>query len=154
MTPYLTFAPAFALTLALFPPALLAAEQLDVPATYLRFVEAQNARDPERIRSFFTESPDFLWVSDGQDFWGPEDVIARMSNFQKAVVWRVEPDVANARLVKLGEEVALYHLGLTLVIGSQEDPSRLPFLVTVVMIQVKDGWKIAGLLTANAKIPK
>jgi hypothetical protein len=61
----------------------------EVRATYLRFAEAQNARDPARIGAFFIDGPDFLWVSDGKSFWGREAVLQRMGGFQKAAVWRV-----------------------------------------------------------------
>lgn len=139
------------LVLALWSPPTLAGVPEDVRTTYLGFVEAQNARDPDRIRSFFTDAPDFLWVSDGKAYWGPDAVIARMSNFQKAAVWRVEPDVQNARVIELDDGTVLYHLDLILVIGPETTPSRLPFLVTIALVRGGDDWKIAALMTTSSK---
>jgi uncharacterized protein (TIGR02246 family) len=122
-----------------------------VRATYLRFAEAQNARDAQRIGAFFVDGPDFLWVSDGKSFWGREAVLARMGSFQKAAVWRVEPELDAASVIELAPEAALLHMPLTLVIGSVEAPDRLRFLVTILFVRETGAWRIAALLTTNEK---
>lgn len=123
----------------------------DVRATYLRFAEAQNARDAREIGAFFVDGPDFLWVSDGKSFWGREAVLARMAGFQKATVWRVEPELDESSVVELAPETALLHMPLTLVIGSAEVPDQLRFLVTILFVQKAGAWKIAALLTTTEK---
>jgi len=123
----------------------------DVRATYLRFAEAQNARDPARIGAFFIDGPDFLWVSDGKSFWGREAVLARMSGFQKAAVWRVEPDIDHSTVAEAGADTALLHMPLTLVIGAAENPDRLRFLVSILFARRAGEWRIAALLTTAEK---
>lgn len=123
-------------------------EVLDV---YGAFAEAQNARDPARIGAFFIDGPDFLWVSDGQTFWGREAAIARMSSFQEAAVWRVVPDLDHARVIEQGEGVALLHMPLILEIGAEAAPDRLRFLVSILFRDAGDGWRIAALLTTTQK---
>lgn len=123
-------------------------EVLDV---YGAFAAAQNARDPARIAAFFIDGPDFLWVSDGQSFWGREAAIARMSSFQKAAVWRVVPDLDHARVIEQGEGVALLHMPLILEIGGEAAPDRLRFLVSILFRDAGDGWRIAALLTTTQK---
>ena len=51
-----------------FPPRPTTASE--VRALYQRFAAAQNARDLEQVRPLLLDSPTFLWVSDGQSFWG------------------------------------------------------------------------------------
>lgn len=123
----------------------------DLLATYRAFAAAQNARDPERIGAFLHDDPQPLWVSDGKAFWGRDAIVARMSGFQEAAVWRVEPDIDQATVVELSPTTALTHMPLTLVIGSAEAPDRLRFLVSLVWVRDAADWRIAALLTTAEK---
>jgi len=69
----------------------------EVRGLYDQFLAAQNARDLEAVRAVLLPSPEFQWVSDGKSFWGPDALVARMSQFQKAELWHVTPDTARAR---------------------------------------------------------
>ncbi len=120
----------------------------EIKAAYRDFAEAQNARDAERIRAHMTHDAAFLWVSAGKSFWGIDAVVARMSSFQTAEVWHVEPDLDAARVIGVGTDSAILHMPLTLVIGKAANPDRLPFLVSIVFVD-EDGWKIAALLTTE-----
>jgi uncharacterized protein (TIGR02246 family) len=131
-------------------PALADAEA-EVRAAYDAFVADQNTRDPDLIRRHLIEGPDLLWVSDGKSFWGADEILARMTGFQKAAVWRVEPETGRARVVLLDPATALFHMPLTLVIGAAENPSRLRFLVSLVWVRQDAGWKLAALLTTTEK---
>lgn len=139
------------LAAALTSGAALADAAAEIRATYLRFAEAQNARDPARIGAFFTDGPGFLWVSDGKSFWGREAVLARMGGFQQAAVWRVEPDIQASMVIETGDRSALLHMPLTLVIGSAENPDRLRFLVSIAFVRPAQEWRITALLTTTAK---
>ena len=144
-----------ALLLALFAATAVQAApssvEREVRAAYLRFAEAQNARDMDRIGANFIDGPDFLWVSDGKSFWGRDAVLARMSSFQRAEIWRVEPDLDAARVVETGPDAAILHMPLTLVVGTAEKPARLRFLVSILFARRGDDWRIAALLTTNEK---
>jgi Domain of unknown function (DUF4440) len=123
----------------------------EVTSLYQRFAEAQNRHDLTEVRALLLDSPEFLWVSDGQSFWGPDAVLARMASFQQAPVWRVEPNLAHAVPVTVGEGVAYLHLPLVLVIGPEERPDRLRFLVSVLGVDTGRGWRIAALFTTSEK---
>ena len=123
----------------------------EVLATYRAFAEAQNARDPARIGAFFVDGPGLLWVSDGKSFWGREAIVGRMTGFQKAATWRVEPDIDRAAVIEPAPGTALLHMPLTLVIGSSEAPDRLRFLVSLLFVRADADWKIAALLTTTEK---
>lgn len=123
----------------------------EVQTLYMRFLEAQNARDLGRVRDALLESDKFLWVSDGMAIWGPDAVLQRMALFQKAEVWHVEPDLARAVPVEVAKGVAYLHLPLTLVIGQTARPDRLRFLVSVLGVETPAGWRIAALFTTTEK---
>lgn len=118
---------------------------------YQRFAAAQNQRDLDSVRGLFDDSGPFLWVSDGMSVWGADAAIARMKSFQLATTWRVEPDLAQARVVEIDAAAAYLHLPLDLVIGEGATPDRLHFLVTMLCAKSPRGWRIAALLTTTAK---
>ncbi|MCB1546185.1 MAG: nuclear transport factor 2 family protein, partial [Rhodoblastus sp.] len=91
----------------------------DVVRLYRDFVSAQNAHDLKGVRRLLSDSPDFLWVSDGKPVWGADAMVRRMSTFQASDVWRVEPALDRARAVSLSSDVAFLHLPLVLEIGAR-----------------------------------
>jgi hypothetical protein len=134
-------------------PAVAGEPAAEVRSLHERFAAAQNERDLARVRPLLMDSPRFLWVSDGQSFWGPDAVLARMASFQGAEVWRVEPDLDRAVAVPVGEDVAYLHLSLVLVIGPSTGPDQLRFLVSMLGVATGEGWKIAALFTTTEKAP-
>jgi uncharacterized protein (TIGR02246 family) len=123
----------------------------EVRALYQRFVTAQNARDLNAVGAQFIDTDDFLWVSDGQSFWGRKATLERMAGFQQAEIWRVEPDLKTARVVDVTAGSAYLHLTLDLVIGPATKPDRIRFLVSALCVRTIQGWKIAALFTTTAK---
>lgn len=126
-------------------------DEAEIIAAYTTFKDAQNDRDLDEVGAHFIDGPEFLWVSDGQSYWGREAVLSRMGLFQGAAVWRVEPNMASARVVQLGPHVAMLNMRLVLVIGSVGKPNRLPFLVSILFQRQIDDWRIAALLTTRDK---
>src|SRR4051812_137306 len=100
----------------LLPVASKAGPADEVRAVYQRFAAAQNAHDLDAVRAVLLDSPRFLWVSDGMSVWGRDATLTRMSAFQGAEIWRVEPDLAAAVAVEAGAGTAYLHLPLALVI--------------------------------------
>ena len=123
----------------------------EVRALYGRFLAAQNERDLARVRAVLWDSPRFLWVSDGMSVWGAEALLRRMSGFQRAPVWHVDPDLGRAVAVEVDERAAYLHLPLLLTIGSEAKPDRLRFLVSVLGVDTAQGWRIAALFTTTEK---
>lgn len=124
-------------------------------STYGRFVGAQNAGDLETVRSLFTETPRFLWVSDGQSIWGRDAAIERMSLFRRSEVWHVTPALDEAVAVTLGPQAAYLHLPLDLAIGARDPgPDLLHFLVSMLCHRGQEGepWRIAALFTTMRKM--
>jgi ketosteroid isomerase-like protein len=125
----------------------------EVRAAYQRFVTAQNARDLAAVREVLADTPQFLWVSDGQSIWGREATLSRMASFQEAEIWRVEPGLQQSVTVPVSDDAGFLHLPLDLVIGAAGGPDRLKFLVSVLCVKTGQGWRIAALFTTTAKQP-
>ena len=129
-------------------PAANAAPADDVRAAYEHFAAAQNARDIATVRSLLLNSSQFLWISNGQSFWGRETMIERMSTYQRAEVWRVHPDIAHAVIVEVSTSTAYVHLPLSLQIGSAaKGVAETSFLVSALFVHTDAGWKISALFT-------
>lgn len=120
---------------------------------YERFVAAQNGRDLDRVRDLLDEAQTFLWVSDGQSYWGRDVMVDRMASFQQADTWHVTPDLAKARVVEISPEASFLHLPLELAIGDAKAPDRLQFLVSVLCRRTTTGWRISALFTTREKKP-
>ena len=120
-----------------------------VRETYRRFVAAQNARDVAAVRGFLLDSPDYLWISDGRAYWGPEAMLARFGGFQALEVWEARPDFGAMRAVAVADDVAFLHFPLELLVGSRAAPERYHFLIDALFRRVGDGWRIAALFTTN-----
>ena len=140
-----------AVCMLLFSQAAFADSGAEVKDLYRRFAAAQNAHDAAAISAELVQSPQFLWVSDGKSFWGPEIAIKRMSMFQGSEVWRVVPALDQARVVDLDEKSAFLHMPLELIIGSAAQPDHLHFLVSILCVKNDGQWKIAALFTTTAK---
>jgi SnoaL-like protein len=119
-------------------------------ALYQRFAAAQNDGDLAAVEGVLLDSPRFLWVSDGMSIWGREATLERMALFQKAEIWHVEPDLATAVAVPIDDRSAFLHLPLTLAIGSRAHGiDRVKFLVSVLCVETREGWRIAALFTTG-----
>ncbi len=123
----------------------------EVRALYETFVAAQNAHDIDAVRTVLSDSPDFLWISDGRPVWGREAMLTRMAGFQNADVWRVEPEYDASRVIILDADTAVFHLPLVLVVGPEASPARLKWLVEVLCQKEAAGWRVAGLFTSVDK---
>ena len=119
----------------------------EVVDLYERFVAAQNRRDIPAVRDLLLPDQRFLWVRDGKAFWGPDSMVERMSRFQAAEVWRVEPDRERRRFVAISGDSGYLYQPLTLRIGAAASADAIAFLVSVLCIRTPDGWRIAALLT-------
>ena len=139
---------AIAAILFLLAPAAQAGPREDVRAIYERFVAAQNARDVPAMRSLLLDRPEFLWVSNGQSFWGRETMLARLTSYQSNAVWRARPDLTHAVVVEVSPTSAFIHLPLALDIGTAAHSfNETRFLVSGLFVKTAQGWKISALFT-------
>ena len=126
-------------------------KEAQILKTYNDFAAAQNARDLQKVGSFFVDGPQFLWVSDGRSVWGRDATLKRMGRFQGAEHWMVYPGLEHAEIIMLSATSGILHMPLTLELGTAASPTSLKFLVSIVFQQVAGDWKIASLLTTNDK---
>lgn len=138
---------------ALLPATMARADTAEeLRATYEAFAAAQNRHDLVAVKSLLLDSPRFLWVSDGQSYWGRDALMERMAVFQKSDVWVVRPALDRAVAVPVGEHAGYLHLPLVLDIGPRDPgPDHLRFLVSVLCVETPEGWRIAALFTTTEK---
>jgi ketosteroid isomerase-like protein len=125
--------------------------ETEIRAVYGEFMDAQNARNLDRVGSFFIDGPDFLWVSDGRSVWGQEATLERMGSFQKAAIWKVHPELELARIIGLGPESAMMHFPLVLEIGAGSHPQQIGISGECSVCPAREDWRIASLLTTGRK---
>lgn len=75
-----------------------------------------------------------------------------MASFQRAAVWRVEPELEPAIAMPVNDAAARLHLPLALVIGAKDSPDQLRFLVSVLGAATSASWRIAAPFTTSEKV--
>lgn len=129
-------------------PAARAGTEEEVGALCERLYTARNARDLAAVRTLLLGAPDFLRVSDGKSFRGPDRLVARMAQLRSFAAWRVEPLLERARVVEPVPEVADLHLPLDPAIGrSEAEAAPFRWLVGLLRRRTPAGWRIAALPT-------
>jgi ketosteroid isomerase-like protein len=125
----------------------------DVRATLERFVAAQNAHDLVAVRDLLVDSPEFLWITRGTPIWGRQAALTRFEALYRGT-WRLEPAMADLRVIALGDGAAAIYMPITFTIGPPgEAPTTTRFLMNQVLLKTAEGWKVASILPIPAPAP-
>ena len=118
----------------------------EVRALFERFVAAQNGHDLGSVGEMLSDSKDFLWITRGTPVWGREAALQRFQALYKGT-WRLDPAMADFRVIDLGGDRAQLFVPVTFLIGpagQTAQPSR--FLMNQTVVKTEKGWKIASIL--------
>ena len=127
-----------------------AADEADVRAVVERFVAAQNAHDVRAVRELLWDSPQFLWVTRGTAIWGRQAALARFEALYQGT-WRLEPMLAELRIVHVADGAAEIHMPIVFTIGAPgQPPQTTRFLMNQVLVKTDAGWKVASILPIPA----
>ena len=112
-----------------------------------RFFQAQNAHDPASVSDTLLDSPEFLWITPrGEVIWGRDAAMQKFQAFYKGT-WKIDPDMAQFRVMSLGENAAQIFIPLVLTAGPPDQPARATKIVlSQILVRVGPGWRIASLL--------
>ena len=128
----------------------MAADEADVRALVERFVAAQNAHDSRAVGDLLWDSPQFLWVTRGTAIWGRQPALARFETLYQGT-WRLEPVLAELRIVHVADGVAGIHLPIGFTVGAPGQPAQTTrFLMNQVLVKTGAGWKVASILPIPA----
>lgn len=118
----------------------------EVRALFERFVVAQNAHDAAAVEALLWNSPDFLWITRGTPIWGRTAAMERFRALY-AGTWRLEPDMAQFRVVALGPGTAQIFVPVLFTIGAAGQPAQPSrFLMNQTLRREGDTWRVASIL--------
>ncbi|WP_018317315.1 DUF4440 domain-containing protein [Bradyrhizobium sp. WSM2793] len=130
-------------------PAVAAPED-EVRTTFDRFVAAQNAHDVKAVESLLLASPDFLWITRGTPVWGADAALKRFTALYEGT-WKLEPDVANLKVIMTGDSVAQIYVPIIFTIGATgQSPQQTRFLMNQLLVKTPSGWKVSSILPIPA----
>lgn len=118
----------------------------EVKTLFERFVAAQNAHDLKAVGEMLLDSQSFLWITRGSPIWGRDAALQRFQVLYQGT-WRLDPTMAELRVVDLGDGVAQLFVPVTFMIapaGQTAQPSK--FLMNQILVRSGQGWKIASIL--------
>jgi ketosteroid isomerase-like protein len=143
------FWPALLLSVAFLSPAG-AATQDEIRATFERFVAAQNEHDLAKLKPLLLASPDFLWITRGTPIWGSDAALKRFAALYKGT-WRLEPDAASLKILRIGQDTALLFVPISFTIGAAGKPAQTTrFLMNQVLVRTSGGWRVSSILPIPA----
>ena len=117
-----------------------------VKMLFERFVAAQNAHDLKAVGEMLLDSQSFLWITRGRPIWGRDAALQRFQVLYQGT-WRLDPAMAELRVVDLSDGVAQLFVPVTFMIapaGQAAQPSK--FLMNQILVRSGQGWKIASIL--------
>ena len=146
------------LTILVLLSALVGAEAPAAPDDEIRtvverFVAAQNAHDLAAVSDLLWDSPDFLWITRGTAIWGHSAAIKRFEALYQGT-WRLEPVMAELKVVSLGDRAAQIYMPIIFTIGAKnQQPQQTRFLMNQVLLKTPQGWKVSSILPIPAPTP-
>jgi uncharacterized protein (TIGR02246 family) len=131
-------------------PTASAAQGDEIRAVVERFVAAQNAHDLSAVGALLWDSPDFLWITRGTPIWGRDPALKRFEALYHGT-WRLEPAMADLRIVSLGEQTAAIYMPIVFTIGAPgQAAQQTRFLMNQVLVKTPQGWKVSSILPIPA----
>jgi hypothetical protein len=130
-----------------------ASSEDEVRAAFARFVEVQNAHDTKALEGLLADSPHFLWITRGTVLWGREAAIQRFGKLHEGT-WRLEPELANLRVVPISETAAELHVPVTFTTGAPgEAPQRSRLFLNQVLVKSNGVWRVMSIFPIPAPAP-
>ena len=122
----------------------------EVKATFLRFVESQNARDAATVTNLLWDSPDFLWVTTtAVTVWGRDAAMERFARNWRGT-WELQPHLEELRIVELTANLALLHVPLMFTFASSGQQARPELIKWSEIFRCSErGWFITTILLAT-----
>lgn len=122
----------------------------EVRAAFERFVEVQNRHDAQALEGVLDSSPQFLWITRGNVIWGSEAALKRFRSLYEGT-WRLDPELANLKVVPLGEGVAQLHVPVTFTTGAAgQSPQTSRVFLNQVLVKRDGRWRVASIFPIPA----
>lgn len=127
-----------------------AAPEDEVRAAFEQFVSAQNAHDIKALEGLLAPSPQFLWITRGMVIWGRDAALQRFAKLHEGT-WRLDPEVAALRIVRLADDVAQLHVPIVFTTGDAgQPPARSRLFINQVLVRSGGAWRVASIFPIPA----
>lgn len=125
----------------------------EVRAAFERFVEVQNRHDAGALAGILADTPQFLWITRGNVVWGHEAALKRFRTLYEGT-WRLDPEMAQLRIVPLSEEVAQIHIPIVFTTGAPGQPSQASrVFINQVLVKREGRWRVVSIFPIPAPTP-
>ena len=150
MQPSLLAAPLVTAALALPCGTARAALDDEVRAAFEQFVSAQNAHDVNALDAVTAPSPQFLWITRGNVIWGRDAALQRFAKLYEGT-WRLDPERASLRVVRLADDVAQLHVPIVFTTADPgQPPARSRFFINQIYVKANGAWRVASIFPIPA----
>jgi len=132
--------------------AASASTRSEVMAVFTSFIAAQNGHDRAGVGAVLLDSGDFVWAQySGDSVWGYKQALDAFEHDWRGV-WRLDPQVAEARITNPAPDVAVL---VTPLLFTQAAPGASPSMVPIrwggVFVRTSAGWRIASIFITPFK---
>lgn len=135
--------------------AVAAQPQEEARALFERFVKAQNAHDLDAVQRMLWNSPQFLWISRGNQIRGVSAAMEVYRTYYQGT-WHLEPDFSQLQTTVISHDVVQVLVPVTFTRGLPGQPSQdATFLISQTQVHDRTGWHITTIIpVANTQLKK
>ena len=142
---FATIIPAATLMALTIVTTALAGTEDEVRALFGKFVAAQNAHDLKAVGDILQDSPQFLWITRGTQYWGRDAALKRFAEYYQGT-WALEPKLDELKITELSPGVAQLVAPTVFRIapaGQTAQPTL--FLLNHIYVKTAGGWRLASI---------
>jgi hypothetical protein len=126
-------------------------DSLIISQSYHNLINAENKHDAVTVKAMLYDSPGTLLVAKTKTkeeggwagFWGKEIVGQHLEALITGGVFEISPDYVAEKIVFIKPDVAELYVPVKIAVSyAGQVPTAKPFLMIIIWIREKDGWKI------------
>ncbi len=116
----------------------------EIRSVFAQFVAAQNAHDLKAVGNLISDSPDVLWITQGQVERGRDAALRHFANLFHGT-WRVDPDWSTFQVMMLNISTAELFVRVSTADGAAAQSTQLD----QIMVKTKRGWLMLSMFTGD-----
>ncbi len=118
----------------------------EIRSVFTRFVAAQNAHDLKAVGELISDSPDVLWITQGQVGRGRDAALRHFAELFHGT-WRVDPDWSTFQVLMLNISTAELFVRVSTTDGGAAQSTQLD----QILVKTKRGWRVLSIV--NGAVP-
>jgi hypothetical protein len=126
-------------------------DSLTIIQSYHQFINAENKHDAATVKAMLYNSPGTLLVAKTKTkeeggwagFWGKEIVGQHLEALISGDIFEITPDYEAEKITFIKADVAELYVPVKIKVSyAGQVPAARPFLMIIIWVRDKDGWKI------------